>query len=57
MSNLSLPIWLQPRAIDEDDHEEIKRITNGEIRFCFKDITKESIARSYFFVQDINNLI
>jgi DNA-directed RNA polymerase alpha subunit len=47
MSNLSLPIWLQPRVIDEDDHEELKRLANGVIQFCFRDITKESIARFY----------
>jgi DNA-directed RNA polymerase alpha subunit len=45
MSNLSLPTWLEPRVIDEDDHEELKRLANGNIQFCFRDITKESIIK------------
>ena len=47
MSNLSLPTWLEPRVIDEDDHEELKRLANGNIRFCFRDITKEAIVKFY----------
>lgn len=47
MSNLSLPTWLEPRVIDEDDHEELKRLANGNIRFCFRDITKETIVKFY----------
>jgi DNA-directed RNA polymerase alpha subunit len=47
MSNLLLPIWLEPRVIDEDDHEELKRLANGNIQFCFRDITKELIIKFY----------
>lgn len=45
MSTLSIPTWLKDRVIDENYHEELRRLVNGNIRFCFRDITKESIIK------------
>jgi len=47
MSTLSIPTWLKDRVIDEDYHEELRRLVNGNIRFCFRDITKEAIIKYY----------
>ncbi len=47
MSNLSIPTWLESRVIEEDDHEELKRLVNGNLPFCFRDINKELIVKFY----------
>jgi DNA-directed RNA polymerase alpha subunit len=47
MSDLSIPTWLEPRMIGDDDHEELVHLTNGLASFCFRDITKELIVKFY----------
>ena len=47
MSDLSIPTWLEPRIIEENDHEELKRLANGKYPFYFRDINRELIVKFY----------